>query len=524
MLKTGIRTELLLNLTLLAGAALLFSCILLVKVAERKFLSQQIETARNIVQVMVQGGLVEELAHDNSEEKTFQRIDSMLQTFPDSASVQGWAFYDSRLKRISSHDGNSGRQYPVSILKTIRFSRENLVRVEYSGITFSSAFGSEKNPGEIKVFAPCRSKLGFAGIFMVRFSLAGMSVALNEALILILVYGSGVALIGIGFGYVLLGRTILGPLNRLEKSTRRVSEGDLEQVVPTEGPRELFNLGRSFNAMTASLRARKQQTRDHIRQLQTINDELQEAREELIRSEKMASVGQLAAGMAHEIGNPLGAVQGYLEFLRRGDREPMEKDIIERSLSEIERINRLVRDLLDYASPEQEDEQVFDPAETVREAIAILKSQRVLEAVEIHDKLPCLMSSVRMPRHKLIQVLVNLLLNARDAMAGAGIITLTGGEEAESLWITVSDSGEGVKKQDLRCIFDPFYTTKKPGKGRGLGLSVCQRIMKEAGGRIEPRSGQETGAAFKVTFRKVECEACFSPSNEMTRFLSKVSF
>jgi two-component system, NtrC family, sensor kinase len=104
----------------------------------------------------------------------------------------------------------------------------------------------------------------------------------------------------------------------------------------------------------------------------------------------------------------------------------------------------------------------------------------------------------------LIQVMVNLLLNARDAMDGAGIITLTGGEEPELTWITISDSGDGIKKENLQQIFDPFYTTKKSGKGRGLGLSVCQRILKEADGQIEPRSEEGAGAAFKISFRKVE--------------------
>ena len=337
----------------------------------------------------------------------------------------------------------------------------------------------------MEVYTPCWFKQNFLGILVVRFSLEKMATSLNEALVMVFSYATIVALIVVGFGYILLGRTLVGPLNRLEKSTRRVAEGDLEQMVPTDGPLEIFNVGESFNAMTRSLQERKQETQKHIRQLQTMNADLKETRDELIRSEKLASVGQLAAGMAHEIGNPLGAVQGYLDFLRGGNRDATEKDIIERSLSEIERINRLVRDLLDYASPNCDREDLFDPAESVREAVEILRNQGVFDRIEACDKLPLSLPAVRMSRHKFIQVMVNLLLNAKDAMDGVGTITIAGGEDAG---INLDFRRRQMARESKRktCIRFSILSIrpKKVGEGRGLGLSVCQRILKEVGGRI----------------------------------------
>ena len=177
--------------------------------------------------------------------------------------------------------------------------------------------------------------------------------------------------------------------------------------------------------MTDALGSSQQKTEAYIRALEKTNMDLQQARGELILSEKMASVGHLAAGMAHEIGNPLGAIIGYLGLLQ-GDLPPGKPlEAVSRSLEEAERINRLVRDLLDYAAPARNQAERFDPSEVVREAAEILQHQggwgnRTL-AVDIPAGLP----EVFLPRHKLLQVFVNLLLNARDATSVEGEIRIS---------------------------------------------------------------------------------------------------
>jgi signal transduction histidine kinase len=208
--------------------------------------------------------------------------------------------------------------------------------------------------------------------------------------------------------------------------------------------------------------------------------------------------------MAHEIGNPLGAVVGYLEFLK-GEYPPgREKEIIERALGETGRIDRLVRELLDYAAPAGSELQTFDPVAAMAEASDILAHQGAFEGLHLDDRLPPTLPATYMVRHQLVQVFINLLLNARDASMVRGTIRLGGGEEGGLVRLSVADAGAGMDPETLAHIFDPFFTTKAPGKGRGLGLAVCQRVVSEAGGRIDVRSVPGQGSEFTVWLKKAE--------------------
>jgi signal transduction histidine kinase len=286
--------------------------------------------------------------------------------------------------------------------------------------------------------------------------------------------------------------------------SQRITVGDLEQTVPVEGPREIADLAGSFNVMTAALRQSWREREAHILALQQTNEELRQTQNELIRSEKMASVGHLAAGMAHEIGNPLGAVVGYLEFLKGESSPALLKQIVERALAETGRIDCLVRELLDYAAPAGSETQEFDPIEALTEAKKILLHQGAFDGLQLDDCLPQALPATIMVRHRLVQVFINLLLNARDASSAGGSIRLSAGEEGRLVWLAVGDDGSGMDSNALSHIFDPFYTTKAPGKGRGLGLAVCQRVVGEAGGQIEVWSAPGTGSAFRVWLKKAE--------------------
>jgi signal transduction histidine kinase len=200
--------------------------------------------------------------------------------------------------------------------------------------------------------------------------------------------------------------------------------------------------------------------------------------------------------MAHEIGNPLGAVIGYLELLKRDVQGGMPGDLVDRAAIEASRIDRLVRDLLDYAAPAGNVQESLDPAEVFAEARDLLRHQGIFETLRLCDHLPLSLPLVQISRHRLIQVLVNFLLNARDASPPDGEIRLTGGEAGEFVWLAVGDQGEGIATEDLSHLFDPFFTTKAPGQGFGLGLSVCHRIAADAGGRIEVRSIVGEGSEF----------------------------
>jgi signal transduction histidine kinase len=216
----------------------------------------------------------------------------------------------------------------------------------------------------------------------------------------------------------------------------------------------------------------------------------------------MASVGHLAAGMAHEIGNPLGAVVGYLELLKGDLSDPDQRDLVERSLAETGRIDRLVRELLDFAKPSAVVREAFDPAVLGREVLDLLRHQGVFDQRSLYDELPEALPLVRMDPHRLRQVLVNLLLNARDATTVGSAIRLAGAGEGDWVRLAVRDSGIGLSEEVRAHLFDPFYTTK--ATGRGLGLAICRRIVEEAGGRIEVNSTPGLGSEFQVWLRSEE--------------------
>jgi len=157
-----------------------------------------------------------------------------------------------------------------------------------------------------------------------------------------------------------------------------------------------------------------------------------------------------------------------------------------------------VRDLLDYAAPSAVAASPFDPLAACRDAIGLLSNQGGLDGIELIDRAPAGVGLMLMDRGRFVQVCVNLLLNARDAMPAGGQLTLTAARQGPDLVLTLADSGHGIPPELLPKIFEPFFTTKDPGKGRGLGLAVCQRLVSEAGGAIEVQSAPGQGCRFTL--------------------------
>jgi hypothetical protein len=298
------------------------------------------------------------------------------------------------------------------------------------------------------------------------------------------------ALLVLALGAFVLTRFVVRPLEAVERATAAVSAGDWEQRIDarlaSEGPREVAALAAAFNQMTASLAGQ---------------------REQLIRTEKLASVGQLAAGVAHEIGNPLAAVLGFVDILRL-DAVPdgrmtiaERRDALDRVKAETQRIHRIIQDLLAYSRPSKEEAQPTDPREVLATALELLRPQArwkgVTVACEPEGPWPVALVSPG----RLTQVFVNLLLNAADAMGGQGRLTVrarTGDDErtgvseragaggrAGLVYIELADEGPGVPPELAARIFDPFFTTKAPGRGTGLGLAISRSIVEAYGGNLE---------------------------------------
>jgi signal transduction histidine kinase len=308
--------------------------------------------------------------------------------------------------------------------------------------------------------------------------------------------------------------------------------------VQVPGGAEIAELARSFNVMLAALKSKQEEADAHMKSLEKANQDLQAAREETIRTEKMASVGLLAAGTAHEIGTPLSAIIGYTGILLDELKDDeLKADYLRRIEKESARIDRIVRDLLNYARPSTAEFEHVDVACLLEETFDMLERQgafkKIGRSMEVEKDIPPLF----IDRHQMLQVLINLIINARDAMPQGGEITvrvytgelrmnpgkdprlpplvtmgrrkedfqgafrasfLSGRSFANCVKIEVRDSGTGIDEEILGRIFDPFFTTKEPGKGTGLGLSISARIIDSFGGRITVESARGNGTRFII--------------------------
>jgi C4-dicarboxylate-specific signal transduction histidine kinase len=262
----------------------------------------------------------------------------------------------------------------------------------------------------------------------------------------------------------------------------------------------------AFERAGAALAAERARLADKVVELERANDELLRARESLLRADRLATLGRLASGIAHEVGNPLGAITGYVELARarlRGTPQPEVDDFLGRIGAEASRIDAIVRDLLDFARPAPPALGAVDLAAAVDGAVRLARVQARFREVEVTVDLSAAAGPVLADERRLAQVFLNLFLNAGDAMAGRGRVTvasrpLPAGAGAPRLEVTVADTGPGIAPEHLGRIFEPFFTTKEPGKGTGLGLAVCHGIVASFGGAIAAANVPGGGAVFRL--------------------------
>jgi len=355
------------------------------------------------------------------------------------------------------------------------------------------------------------------------------------------------AIVLIIFGSFLLSRVLVKPIKDLVRLTQKISEGDFSQKIEVTSKNEIGQLIGSFNRMVERLKENQESLESYLESLESTNKQLKQAQEELIRTEKLASIGRFAAGVAHEVGNPLGAILGYTSILQKEgiDREES-KDYLKRVEREIERINRIVRELLDFARPSQFEIKDVEINKVIESALSLLSYQKNFKNIETQLDMQPDLPMIKGDESQLSQVFINIILNANDAMPNGGILRIQTrthvvenpdvdrlqgiyprrrksdpmesdysrmrkadplavlfkkfSEGDQLVKIRISDTGIGIKKEDLENIFDPFFTTKDPNKGTGLGLSISLRIVESLGGEIRVESEVGKGATFEVYF------------------------
>lgn len=306
-------------------------------------------------------------------------------------------------------------------------------------------------------------------------------------------------------GYI-LAQHIAQPILKLRAVSRAVAEGDLNQRSGFKRSDEIGELATMFDLMTHRLRRRTAQTAQLYQEslqrneeLARINARLQETQQQLIQSEKLAAVGELTAGIVHDVKNPLAVIKGVAEELHDENKLPPD---IQKQLMTIRenatRATRIVTDLLKFARQSTPVMKRQDICETIRTAIRLTDYIARKGQVEVHTELPPNPLLVAYDATQIEQVLVNLIQNAIQAMPDGGTLFIRLGRAERRVSIEVMDTGVGITKENLRRIFDPFFTTKPAGEGTGLGLSVSYGIISRHSGKIEVKSEVGKGTKFTI--------------------------
>ena len=302
-------------------------------------------------------------------------------------------------------------------------------------------------------------------------------------LVLMLAVDGAVIICGVSIGVV--AYLIQGPMVELQEKVALISEGNLDVAVSfSKRNDEIGDLGRNFNHMM-------QQLRESRMEIETMH------RTQMSRAEHLATLGELATGLAHEIRNPLAGIAGVIEIIGRDlPATSPARDMVKDVRLEINQINRILTDLLETARPHPPMMMRSNLNTTVEHAVMLARQQVLSQPIKIELKQAADLPEVEHDSDRIHQVLLNLLLNAVQAMEGAGTIRVKIGSRDGCASVTVSDTGRGIPEDQLAHIFRPFYTTR--GNGTGLGLSLARRIVEDHHGRISVTSEVGKGTKFEV--------------------------
>lgn len=378
------------------------------------------------------------------------------------------------------------------------------------------------NDWYISGYLPLRDSFGEAvGMLYVGFLEAPFTAAKREAVMVIFAAFAGVLLMSVPL-FLWMAKGIFAPLEKMNQTMRRVGEGDLNARNGVTGSKDeigqvaghLDDLLDELQDRDAKLRAwadeLEQRVEERTAELRDANAKLEDTWQQLVMSEKLASIGEITAGVAHEINNPVAVIQGNLDVMREslGDEAAsveVELDLIDRQVA---RINSIVGKLLQFARPHEFSgaEEAVDLRPLVKDCLVLVEHVLSKAEIAVESDLQDV-PVVRIEAGEMQQVVVNLLVNASQAMKAAGTIRLLLRAEVrdgvEGALLSVRDTGPGVPDDLIDKMFDPFFTTKQ-AEGTGLGLSISQTLIQRAGGRITYRNLDEGGAEFCVWLPSAE--------------------
>jgi two-component system NtrC family sensor kinase len=348
------------------------------------------------------------------------------------------------------------------------------------------------------------------GVLDTNISLASTDQSVAESRRQVLLY-TVLAILGVAVLIVeFVQRMLAGPLRALIEGTKRLGSGELGYQIHLQSSGELQELASSFNTMSCQLDEAHQEinawTHTLEERVKQKTLELRGAQEEMLRVERMASIGKLAAVVAHEINNPLAGILTYAKLLkkrlsREHDPNAESIDMLDLVESESRRCGEIVKNLMTFARPTSMNREPSDLNGVIDRCVRLVQHQMELKNIELHSHLERELPLVRCDPGQIEQVILALVMNAIDAMPNGGNLTLTSRKASATgfIQIEVRDDGVGMPPDVLANMFEPFFTTKEHGRGLGLGLAISRNIVDRHGGRIEVASEPARGTVFTIT-------------------------
>jgi signal transduction histidine kinase len=525
--QRGLRWEILVSLSLLMLSGVAFMGTTALKAAERTILLQKMESLTQVtesLQVSLSGVWDR---WQNDPGRLASHLDRMVQGMKLSyllvADADGIILGSTHGEGVGSATSDP---YLKAALRTSRL------------VTPDEVTGSlPQTPAGTWTFsAPVFSGGKVVGGFAVAYPLESLGVTLRVHRKIIYTFALLDVLIILLFGSWLIGRIALKPMVRISEGARALATGDYGSRVQVQGPREIAELAHSFNEMAERIEVAVKQREEHMNALEKANRELRTAQMEMIRYEKLASVGRLSAGIAHEIGNPLSAVLGYAGILLREDPDPETRQYLEYIEKETERIQRIISGLLEFSRPHETKVEALDVNELIRSTLELISPQKLFKNVRLALNLADDLPTIQGDRYQLQQAFINILLNGAQAVEGDGEIVFTSlerrlerkdrksprrratdseemdyaamrrtsddlstlGDGDRVVTVSIRDTGTGIPADLIDRIFDPFFTTKQAGEGTGLGLSITFGIVQAHGGRLRVKSEEGEGTEVSV--------------------------
>ena len=507
----GLRGEIALNLFLFVVMMLVMMAFLLFNVSREGAVVQRIDDKRGLVESILEN-LENTLATDPdlsriSEKESFREF---LRSYRDKGGIK-----EARVFGRGGKDllwiGNGDRMAPEeSWVLDANEAMESRRLVTRRNRTSEGFF---KIPwGDVVISAPVRfGGEVVGGIQVVSHITEAKDGVLNYNwhILILLTFFSLLIVVVISYS---LGHEVVNPIDEILEATKSVKEGDLEKRLTIKSGNEIGRLADSFNDMVTELRENRTKVTKYVQSLKEVNKKLMQAEHHLLRTEKLATVGRLAAGVAHEIGNPLGALYGYIEVIKKKVSGNEAKELLVKIENETNRINEIIFGLLDLSRQGKDRKETVKVNELIEKTISLFSSQHALSGIDsrLHLKLD-LPSLVGDPR-EFQQAMVNIVVNAIEAMPSGGVLTIRTGtttyrgvernktdplrregdpqdldfsplrkkrslkipgvtlrEGQDVVFVEVSDTGKGIQREELSKIFYPFVTLKAKDRERGTG-------------------------------------------------------